>query len=134
MGNKESNESAAVKRQAEGGANPMYDLLDLKGGGSLYYICKRAMVKKDYKELDEAIKSKVTPFLYNGGKGALVPVIQLTMLRNRDRPKSKQFPEIKELGEAAFNFVFEGSDLLKRMTEGLDPETCETTLNLAYIT
>ena len=31
MGNKESNESAAVKRQAEGGANPMYLLLDLSG-------------------------------------------------------------------------------------------------------
>ena len=29
MGNKESNESAAVKRQAEGFANPMYRLLDL---------------------------------------------------------------------------------------------------------
>ncbi len=59
MGNKESNESAAVKRQAEGGSNPMYELLNLQGGGSLFYITKRAIVKKDYKELDEAIKSKV---------------------------------------------------------------------------
>ena len=31
MGNSESNESAAVKRQAEGGAIPMYALLDLAG-------------------------------------------------------------------------------------------------------
>ena len=37
MGNKESNESAAVKRQAEGGANPMYELLDLSGIISIYY-------------------------------------------------------------------------------------------------
>ena len=59
MGNKESNESAAVKRQAEGGSVPMYELLDLKGGGALFYITKRAIVKKDWKELDEAIKSKV---------------------------------------------------------------------------
>ena len=29
MGNKESNESAAVKRQAEGFSNPMYAMLDL---------------------------------------------------------------------------------------------------------
>ena len=29
MGNAESNESAAVKRQAEGFSNPMYRLLDL---------------------------------------------------------------------------------------------------------
>jgi len=35
MGNKESNESAAVKRQAEGGSNPMYDLLDLSGNFAL---------------------------------------------------------------------------------------------------
>ena len=48
------------------------------------------MVKKDYKELDEAIKSKVQPYLYNGGKGKMVPIVQLTMLRNRDRSKSKQ--------------------------------------------
>ena len=36
MGNKESNESAAVKRQAEGFANPMYRLLDLMVINILY--------------------------------------------------------------------------------------------------
>ena len=36
-----------------------------------------------------------------------------------------QLPPIKELGDAAFNFVFEGSDMLAKVTEGLDPETCE---------
>jgi hypothetical protein len=50
MGNSESNESAAVKRQAEGGANPMYTLLDLSGsrrknrrrrsGFESRYICR----------------------------------------------------------------------------------------------
>ena len=39
------------------------------------------------------------------------------------RPKSKQLPMIKELGEAGFNFVFEGSDLVAKATEGLSPET-----------
>ena len=90
MGNKESNESAAVKRQAEGGSNPMYELLDLSGGGQLYHITKRAMVKKDYKELDEAIKAKVVPYLYNNGDGKMVPIAQLACLRNRDRPQRKQ--------------------------------------------
>ena len=56
----------------------------------LFHITKRAMVKKDYKELDEAIKAKIQPFLYNGGKGSMVPIAQLSMLRNRDRSKSKQ--------------------------------------------
>ncbi len=35
-----------------------------------------------------------------------------------------QFPEIKALGDDAFNFVFEGSELLAKLTEGLDPKTC----------
>ena len=35
MGNAESNESAAVKRQAEGFSNPMYRLLDLGVRGFL---------------------------------------------------------------------------------------------------
>ena len=47
MGNAESNESAAVKRQAEGGSVPMYELLDLSGtrcpqkrggGGNVKYL------------------------------------------------------------------------------------------------
>ena len=38
MGQAESNESAAVKRQAEGGAVPMYELLDLSGKINLRYI------------------------------------------------------------------------------------------------
>ena len=59
MGNKESNESAAVKRQAEGGAIPMYELADLSGGGVLYIAAKRALVKNDTKELDELIRAKV---------------------------------------------------------------------------
>ena len=62
----------------------------LLGGGMLFHITKRAMVKKDYKELDEAIKAKIQPFLYNGGKGKMVPIAQLSMIRNRDRSKSKQ--------------------------------------------
>jgi hypothetical protein len=39
MGQAESNESAAVKRQAEGGDVPMYKLLDLMGN-TLFLIYK----------------------------------------------------------------------------------------------
>ena len=53
-------------------------------------ITKRAMVKKDYKELDETLKAKLPPYLYNEGEGKKVPIAQLTMLRNRDRAPSKQ--------------------------------------------
>ena len=48
------------------------------------------MVKKDYKELDEAIRAKVAPFLYNDGDGKMVPIAQLACLRNRDRSVRKQ--------------------------------------------
>jgi hypothetical protein len=47
-------------------------------------------MKKDYKELDEAIKTKIQPYLYNQGAGAMVPIAQLACIRNRDRAKSKQ--------------------------------------------
>ena len=38
MGQAESNESAAVKRQAEGGSNPMYELLDLAGKITIVHL------------------------------------------------------------------------------------------------
>ena len=44
MGQAESNESAAVKRQAEGFSNPMYRMLDLGGGGLFMELGKRAEV------------------------------------------------------------------------------------------
>ena len=43
MGQAESNESAAVKRQAEGGAIPMYELLDL--GGMRFFILINSLCK-----------------------------------------------------------------------------------------
>ena len=80
MGNKESNESAAVKRQAEGFSNPMYRMLDLgvscldcynnvyrvfKGGGLFLELSKKAMLTGNTAELDEAIRSKVLRNMYS---------------------------------------------------------------------
>ena len=95
----------------------------MKGGGILFHIAKRALIKKDFKELDEAIKSKIPPYLYNGGKGAMVPIAQLALIRNRNRSSTKHLPVIKEMGEAACDFTFEGSEILARITKDLDPET-----------
>ena len=67
-------------------------MVALGGGGVLYEMCKKAMITKNYKvfpflnlnpksmlfkcflrtpaqELDDAIRQKVPPYLYNGGKG-----------------------------------------------------------------
>ena len=42
----------------------------------------------------------------------------MACLRNRDRPPSKQFPEVLALGDAAFDFKFEDSELLEEMIAG----------------
>ena len=56
MGAAESNESAAVKRQAKGFSNPMYRMLDLGGGGIFVELSKKAMLTGNTTELDEAIR------------------------------------------------------------------------------
>ena len=43
-----------------------------------------------------------------------------------------QFPEIKALGEEGFSYVFEGSELLAKATEGLDPKTCKYTTTILF--
>ena len=78
--------------------------ISITGGGLLIPIASRCMVKKEWKELDDAIRQKVTPYLYNAGKGAMIPIAQMVLLRNRDRSARKFLPPIKELGEeVAFN-------------------------------
>lgn len=51
---------------------------------------KRAVQSKHYAEIDHAIKTKVEPFLYNKGKGRCIPISQLVLLRNKERPRHKQ--------------------------------------------
>jgi hypothetical protein len=39
------------------------------GGGILYDLSKKAMLTKNYKELDDTIRQRLPPYLYNKGKG-----------------------------------------------------------------
>jgi hypothetical protein len=39
----------------------------------------------------------VEPFLYNKGRGRYIPISQLVKLRNCDRPRHKQLPDIRIL-------------------------------------
>lgn len=59
------------------------------GNGLLVDMMKRAVQNKQYAEIDHAIKTKVEPFLYNKGKGRYMPVAQLVLLRNKERPRHK---------------------------------------------
>lgn len=58
---------------------------------------ERACQTKQFAEIDHAIKTKVEPFLYNKGAGRYFPISKLVLLRNRDRPRTRQLPEIRAL-------------------------------------
>lgn len=63
MGNTESNVTSGVKKQAGAALLAIYKLVDLKGGGLLVDMMKRAAQNKQYAELDHAIKTKVIWFV-----------------------------------------------------------------------
>lgn len=59
MGNTESNVTSGVKKQAGVSTQSLYKLVDLKGGGMLVDMMKRACQNKQFAEIDHAIKTKV---------------------------------------------------------------------------
>ncbi|XP_067008057.2 transient receptor potential cation channel subfamily V member 5 [Anabrus simplex] len=97
MGNTESNVTSGVKKQAGVSTQKLYKLVDLKGGGLLVDMMKRAIQTKQYAELDHALKTKVEPFLYNKGRGRLIPIAKLVLLRNKERPRHKQLPPLRAM-------------------------------------
>lgn len=101
MGNTESNVASAVKKQTDTSSIVLYKLVDLKGGGLLVDMMKRASQTKQFAELDHTLRTKVEPFLYNKGKGKWIPIDKLVMLRNKDRPKHKMLPVLKAMENPA---------------------------------
>ncbi|XP_044267903.1 transient receptor potential cation channel subfamily V member 5 [Tribolium madens] len=97
MGNTESNVTSGVKKQAGASVQPIYKLCDLKGGGLLVELMKRATQNKQYAELDHAIKTKVEHFLYNKGAGRYFAISDLVLLRNKERPRHKWMPQLKAM-------------------------------------
>ncbi|XP_047523525.1 transient receptor potential cation channel subfamily V member 5 [Pieris napi] len=95
MGNTESNVTSGVKKQAGTSTQKLYKLIDLKGGGLLVDMMKRAVQNKQYAEIDHAIKTKVEPFLYNRGKGRYIPIAHLVLLRNKERARHKLLPPLR---------------------------------------
>lgn len=103
MGNKFGSQiSDAVKEQAAGGAGqtPIYQYTDVNGGGELIELMKKvfhnlnwvtiltskfllskASKTKDYREVDERIRTCFLPYLYNGGEGELIHISEIVQLR-----------------------------------------------------
>ncbi|CAH1105223.1 unnamed protein product [Psylliodes chrysocephalus] len=112
MGNTESNVTSGVKKQAGAALQPIYKLCDLKGGGLLVELMKRATQNKQYAEIDHAIKTKVEPFLYNRGAGKYIPISQLVLLRNKERARYKLLPQLKAMENPEdFEIDDEGPDI-----------------------
>ncbi|XP_035828047.1 transient receptor potential cation channel subfamily V member 5 isoform X2 [Aplysia californica] len=80
--------ASGVKNQGDAAASTLYQLVDLKGGGELVDLMKVARWTKNYTELDQKIQTEVAPFLYDGGKGRYIPILELVEKRNKDRQKS----------------------------------------------
>ncbi|XP_048506566.1 transient receptor potential cation channel subfamily V member 5 isoform X2 [Athalia rosae] len=97
MGNTESNVTSGVKKQTDTSSILLYKLVDLKGGGLLVDMMKRAAQTKQFAELDHAMRTKVEPFLYNKGKGKWIPISKLVLLRNKERGRHKMLPPLKAM-------------------------------------
>ena len=67
------------------------------GGGLLIDLMKEASKTKDFSQVDEAIHTKVPPYLYNDGQGKMIHCSYLVMLRNKDRPKHKLVKQNKSI-------------------------------------
>ncbi|KOC68960.1 Transient receptor potential cation channel subfamily V member 6 [Habropoda laboriosa] len=101
MGNTESNVASGVKKQTDASSIVLYKLVDMKGGGLLVDMMKRATQTKQYAELDHALRTKVEPYLYNKGKGKWIPVEKLVLMRNKDRPRHKMLPPLRAMENPA---------------------------------
>uniref|UniRef100_A0AC34GPP7 Uncharacterized protein n=1 Tax=Panagrolaimus sp. ES5 TaxID=591445 RepID=A0AC34GPP7_9BILA len=85
MGASSSTVTAGIKNQVDGRSNAIYQLADVTGNGVLADIAKESVKSKDPTELDIHIKTKVRPFLYNGGDGAELPIHDVIAQRHKER-------------------------------------------------
>ena len=58
------------------------EVYSFQGGGLLFELSKRAMITGNTAELDEAIRSKIRPYLYNEGAGKWIHCAHLACLRS----------------------------------------------------
>lgn len=102
--------ASSVKEQADAGAKELYNLVDLKGGGELVELMKRARWTKNFKEVDDKINNEVKNFLYDEGRGKKIPIVDLIMMRSQEResrkPKIGKDKRLKERDLALIDMNF----------------------------
>ena len=84
MGNTHTHVANSIKKQAAG-MTKMYNFIDLKGGGELVELMKKANRTKNYHELDEKIRNELKQFLYNDGEGKTVHISEIVMARCKEQ-------------------------------------------------
>lgn len=122
MGNTESNVTSGVKKQAGVSTQPLYKLVNLKGGGLLVDMMKRAAQNKQYAEIDHAIKTKVRgiPYLDISIRSNVVVVIC----------RWNRFSTIKALAN-----IYRFRALFSTETEnGHDTSNCQKYVHLKILT
>ena len=92
MGNTQSEVTAGAKKQADFDptTTKIYSLVDLKKGGILVDIMREAFRSRDFSRVDDKLREIVTPFLYNQGRGKMIPISRIIRMRNKERPASKR--------------------------------------------
>ncbi|XP_076372372.1 transient receptor potential cation channel subfamily V member 5-like isoform X2 [Tachypleus tridentatus] len=93
------NVTSGVKKQADNSSQKTYSLVDVNGGGKLVAVLKEASRLNDFAEVDNKIREIVEPFLYNKGQGKFIPISELVLIRNQDRPRNKQLSPPKTLNQ-----------------------------------
>lgn len=88
MGNTEV-VAEGVKAQGDSESCEMYKLVDLKGGGQLVDLMKKARWTKNYQDVDEKIKNDLKQYVYNEGRGKMIPISDLVMKRNNGKGNLK---------------------------------------------
>ena len=73
----------------------LYELVDLKGGGTLVQSFRRAQARKDYSEFDDILNCQIKLLLYEGGEGKEVPISKLVLWRKESRQSQDKFASSK---------------------------------------
>ena len=84
MGNTHTQVTSGIKKQAAG-MTEMYNFTDLKGGGELVELMKKANRTKNYRELDDKIRNELKRFLYRDGAGKVVRVSEIVAARCKEQ-------------------------------------------------
>ncbi|CAD6199037.1 unnamed protein product [Caenorhabditis auriculariae] len=84
----------------------VYRMVDMHGGGTLMRLARQCKEIGDVAMLDAYIERECKPFLYNAGKGKLMPVAELVKLRNEERnAKLSAFSRKKGKGKSGPNIL-----------------------------